>query len=239
LIEPVVLFFLLGIVAGALRSELRLPGAVYEFVIILLLLAIGLKGGVELARQELAVVLPQMLGVVAMGAFLPLMAFPVLRSLGRLSRADAASVAAHYGSVSVGTYAVAVSYFTNRSIPFEEYIPLLLAVLEIPAIVVGIILARGFSLGIRVKSVAREVLLSKGIVLLLGGLFIGWIAGEDGIGSITPLFFDLFKGILALFLLEMGLITAAQLGSLKRHGVFLVLFGIAMPLFSALVGTAM
>lgn len=239
MIEPVVLFFLMGIVAGALRSELRLPGAVYEFVIILLLLAIGLKGGVELARQELAVVLPQMLGVVAMGAFLPLAAFPVLRGLGRLSRADAASLAAHYGSVSVGTYAVAVSYYTNRGIPFEEYMPLLLALLEIPAIVVGIVLARGFSLGIRVKSVAREVLLSKGIVLLLGGLLIGWIAGEDGIGSITPLFFDLFKGVLALFLLEMGLITAAQLGSLRRHGVFLILFGIAMPLFSALVGTAL
>jgi hypothetical protein len=239
LIEPVVLFFLLGIVAGALRSELRLPGAVYEFVIILLLLAIGLKGGVELARQDLAVVLPQMFGVAAMGAVLPLAAFPALRGLGRLSRADAASVAAHYGSVSVGTYAVAVSYFTNRDIPFEEYMPLLLAVLEIPAIVVGIVLARGFSLGMRLKSVAREVLLSKGIVLLLGGLLIGWIAGGDGIRSITPLFFDLFKGVLALFLLEMGLITAAQLGSLKKHGVFLVLFGVAMPLFSALVGTVL
>lgn len=239
MIEPVVLFFLLGIVAGALRSELRLPGAVYEFVIILLLLAIGLKGGVELARQDLAVVLPQMLGVVAMGAFLPLAAFPVLRGLGRLNRADAASVAAHYGSVSVGTYAVAVSYYTSRGIPFEVYMPLLLALLEIPAIVVGIVLARGFSLGIRVKSVAREVLLSKGIVLLLGGLLIGWIAGEEGIGSITPLFFDLFQGVLALFLLEMGLITASQLGSLKKHGVFLILFGMAMPLFSALVGTAL
>lgn len=238
MIEPVVLFFLLGLVAGALRSEVRLPGAVYEFVTILLLLAIGLKGGVELARQELGAVLPDMVAVMAMGIVLPLAAYPVLRFAGRLSRADSASVAAHYGSVSVATYAVAVAYFASRDIFFEAHMPLLLALLEIPAILVGIVLARGFSMDLRVKSVAREVLLSKGIVLLLGGLLIGWIAGEDGVTSIEPLFFGLFKGLLALFLLELGLITAAQLGCLRRHGPFLVAFGVVMPLFSALVGTA-
>ena len=239
LIEPVVLFFLLGLIAGALRSELRLPGAVYEFVTILLLLAIGLKGGVELARQELGAVLPHMAAVVAMGCILPLVAFPVLRFAGRLSRADSASVAAHYGSASVATYAVAVAYFSSRDIFFEAHMPLLLALLEMPAILVGIVLARGFNVGLRVKSVAREVLLSKGIVLLLGGLLIGWIAGEEGVASIGPLFFGLFKGLLALFLLELGLITAAQLGCLRRHGLFLIAFGVAMPLFSALVGTAL
>jgi len=237
LIEPVVLFFLLGIVAGALRSELRLPGAVYEFVTILLLLAIGLKGGVELSRQSLMAVLPHMLAVVGMGFALPLVAYPVLRTVGRLASADAASMAAHYGSVSVATYAVAAAYFAGRGIPFEAHMPLLLALLEMPAILVGIVLARGFSTGMRLKSVAREVLLSKGIVLLLGGLLIGWVAGEDGVSSIGPLFFDLFKGLLSLFLLELGLITAAQLGCLRKHGVFLVAFGVGMPLFSALVGT--
>ncbi|MFN2327213.1 MAG: sodium-dependent bicarbonate transport family permease, partial [Gemmatimonadales bacterium] len=104
------LFFLLGLTAGLLKSELRLPAALYEFVTILLLLAIGLKGGVELARQPIGPLLPQMLAVVVMGAALTLLAFPILKVFGRLTRADAASIAAHYGSVSVGTYAVAVAY---------------------------------------------------------------------------------------------------------------------------------
>jgi len=238
-IDPIILFFLLGLIAGLLRSELRLPAAIYEFVTILLLLAIGLKGGIELARQPFGSLLPQMLAVVAMGFVLPLLAFPVLRYAGRFKRADAASIAAHYGSVSVGTYAVAVAYFGTRQITFEAHLPLLLVLLEIPAILVGIVLARGLSRQTRWSSVAHEVFLGKGIVLLIGGLLIGWAAGPDGLSSIKPLFFDLFKGILAIFLLEMGLITATQVGTLRQHGPFLLVFGVAMPLFSALVGTGL
>lgn len=238
MIDPVILFFVLGVTAGLLRSELRLPAAVYEFVTIVLLLAIGLKGGVELAKQPLSELLPQMLAVVAMGFFLALIAFPVLRYLGRLQRADAASIAAHYGSVSVGTYAVAVAYLNSRQVAFEEHMPLLLVLLEVPAILVGIVLARGVTRSTQWGSVLHEVFLGKGIVLLLGGLLIGWAAGPDGVTPLQPLFVDLFKGILALFLLEMGIITAAQLTGLRRYGIFLLAFGIGMPLFSALVGTA-
>ncbi len=239
LVDPIILFFLLGLVAGLLRSDLRLPAAAYEAVTILLLLAIGLKGGVELARQSLPGLLPQMAGVVVMGFCLPLVAFPVLRYAGRLKRADAASIAAHYGSVSVGTYAVAAAWFRNRQIPFEEHMPLLLALLEVPAILTGIVLVRGFSREMRLGAVAHEVFLGKSIVLLVGGLLIGWASGPEGTASLAPLFFDLFKGILAVFLLEMGLITAAQFGSLRQHGLFLLFFGVAMPLFSALVGTGL
>lgn len=238
-VDPIILFFLLGLTAGVLRSELRLPGSIYEFVSILLLLAIGLKGGVELAKQPFGNLLPQMLTVVAMGFLLPLVAFPLLRYAGRFKRADAASIAAHYGSVSVGTYAVAIAYLNNRDIPFEEHMPLLLALLEVPAILVGIVLARGLSKETRLGAVAHEVFLGKSIVLLLGGVLIGWASGPEGLKSISPLFIDLFKGILALFLLEMGLITAAQISSLKKYGVFLIMFGIGMPLFSALVGTTL
>lgn len=238
-LDPVLLFFLLGLAAGLLRSELRLPAAVYELVSMLLLLAIGLKGGIELARQPFGDLALQALAVMAMGVLLPLVAFPVLRFMGRFPRADAASVAAHYGSVSVGTYAVAVAYFASRQINFEAHMPFLLAVLEIPAILVGILLARGISREIRLGVVAHEVFLGKGIVLLIGGLLIGWAAGPEGLTSIKPLFFDLFKGILALFLLEMGLIAAAQFGSLRQHGPFLVLFGIGMPLVSSVVGIAL
>ncbi len=237
-LDPVLMFFLLGLTAGLLRSELRLPAAVYDLVSMVLLLSIGLKGGVELARQPFGDLLVQGAAVVAMGAVLPLLAFPVLRLVGRLPRADAAAIAAHYGSVSVATYAVAVAYFAGQRIDFEPHMPFLLAVLEIPAILVGIVLARGLTGGGRLADVAHEVFLGKGIVLLVGGLLIGWAAGPDGVTPITPLFFDMFKGILALFLLEMGLITAAQFGGLRQHGVFLVLFGVAMPLFSSVVGIA-
>lgn len=239
MIDPIILFFLLGATAGLLRSELRLPAAVYEFVSIVLLLSIGLKGGIELAKQPFGALLPQMLAVVALGFFLALAAFPVLRYLGRLKRADAASIAAHYGSVSVGTYAVAVAYLGTRGVFFEEHMPLLLVLLEVPAIIVGIVLARGITRETRWGSVAHEVFLGKGIVLLLGGLMIGWAAGPEGLTSIEPLFFDLFKSILALFLLEMGLITATQIGSLRRHGIFLAGFAIGMPVVSALLGTAL
>lgn len=235
-INPVILFFLLGITAGVLRSDLRLPASIYQFVTALLLLSIGLKGGIELARQPFVSLLPQMLAVIALGLLLPLIAFPVLKYLGRLKRADAASIAAHYGSVSVGTYAVAAAYFASRQVAYEEHMPLLLTLLEIPAIVVGIVLARGLSQNTRWGSMAHEVFLGKGIVLLVGGLLIGWISGPEGIEPLSPLFIDLFQGILAIFLLEMGLITAAQLGTLRNYGVFLAAFAVGMPLFSASIG---
>lgn len=235
-LDPVVLFFLFGLAAGLLRSELRLPQAFYEAVTIVLLLAIGLKGGVELAKQSLLTLLPQVGAVLVMGVVLPVIAYPVLRHAGRFKRADAASIAAHYGSVSVGTYAVAIAYLGSVAVAYEEYMPLLLAVLEIPAIVIGVLLARGIARGTKWRALAHEVFLGKSIVLLGGGLLIGWSVGPAGIAPIEALFFDLFRGVLALFLLEMGLIASAQVGSLRRHGAFLLAFGIVMPLFSGAVG---
>lgn len=238
-LDPVVLFFVLGLVAGLLRADLRLPPAIYEFLTILLLMTIGLKGGVELAGQPFGALLPKMLAVGLMGILLPLAAYPVLRLVGRLARADAASIAAHYGSVSVGTYAVAVAYLAYRQVAFEQYLAVFVVLLEMPAIVVGILLARGFDPNARWRRIAHEVLLGRSMVLLIGGLLIGWAGGADGIRSIEPLFMDLFKGVLALFLLEMGLIAAGQVGDLRRHGLFLVAFGIAMPLVSAAIGTGL
>ncbi|MFW5829580.1 MAG: sodium-dependent bicarbonate transport family permease [Planctomycetota bacterium] len=237
--DPIILFFLLGVVVGLCRSDLRLPPAVYEFLVVVLLLAIGMKGGVELADQSLLRILPQMAAVVALGFVLPLLAYPVLRSVGRLTRPDAASIAAHYGSVRVGTYAVAVGYLAYRSIDYESYAPLFVVLLEVPAILVGIMLARGRSAGVRWGRLLHEVLLGKSVVLLLGGLLIGWIAGREGIEALAPLFLDSFKGILALFLLEMGLLAATQAGTLRRHALFLLGFGVAMPLVAALIGAGL
>jgi len=238
-IDPVVLFFLLGLAAGLSRADLRLPPAIYEFLTILLLLTIGLKGGVELAAQPFGALLPQMVVVVLAGLLLPLMAYPILRLVGRLARPDAASIAAHYGSVSVGTYAVAVAYLAYRQVTFEGHVAVFLVLLEMPAIVVGVLLARGVNRGTCWRALAHEVLLSKSIVLLVGGLLIGWAAGADGIQPIAPLFIDLFKGVLALFLLEMGLIAAGQTESLRRHGLFLIGFGMVMPIVFGVLGTGL
>lgn len=235
-LDPVLLFFILGVTAGLLRADVRLPVSVYDLISMLLLIAIGLKGGIEMARQPLDELVLHALAVMAMGSALTMFAYPVLRFAGKFKRHDAASIAAHYGSVSVATFAVATSYFASNNVEFEPHMPFLLAVMEIPAILVGILLARGFSRELHTGKVMHEIFLGKGVVLLVGGLLIGWAAGSEGLVSIKPLFFDLFKGILALFLLEMGIITATQISSLRHHGMFLIMFGIGMPLASSVVG---
>jgi hypothetical protein len=235
-LDPVIWFFILGFLAGALRADLRLPAAIYEFVSAVLLLAIGLKGGVELARSEGGLPAVEFLGVLGMGFLLPLPLFLVARWVGRLKREDAAALAAHYGSVSVGTFAVLLSYLATRSIAYEAQAPVWVVMLEVPAILTGILLARGSLRGMAWNHLARELFLGKSVVLLVGGLAIGWLTGPDGSQSIQPLFFGLFKGILAIFLLEMGVIAASHLGTLRRHGLFLVLFGLTAPPFGALVG---
>jgi hypothetical protein len=235
-LDPVIWFFVLGFAAGVARADLRLPAAIYEFVSTVLLLSIGLKGGVELARDTGGLPAVELGGILLLGFLLPLPAFAVARRIGRLSRADAASLAAHYGSVSVGTFAVVVGYLAARGISFEGRAPVWVVLLEVPAILAGIVLARGLHGDVAWGRLLRELFLGRSIVLLLGGLAIGWLAGPEGTTSIQPLFFDLFKGILALFLLEMGLIAAAQLPTLRRHGLFITIFGVLTPLAFAVVG---
>jgi hypothetical protein len=235
-LDPVIWFFVLGLLAGVARADLRLPAAIYEFVSTVLLLAIGLKGGVELARDSGGLPFVELGGVLLLGFVLPLPAFLIARHVGRLSRADSASLAAHYGSVSVGTFAVVMGYLVARGIAFEARAPVWVVLLEVPAIVAGIVLARGTTGDVAWRRLLRELFLGRSIVLLLGGLAIGWATGPEGIEPIRPLFFDLFKGILSLFLLEMGLIAAAQLPTLRRHGLFIVGFGVLVPLAFAVCG---
>jgi len=233
--DPVVLFFLLGLIARLAKSDLRLPEALYDALAIYLLLAIGLKGGVQLAQQPVATVLPQALAAVALGAAIPLLLFPLLRA--KLARPDAASIAAHYGSVSVVTFAVATSFLAAQSIDAESYMPLIVALMEAPGIVVGIVLARaGGGQRITWGPLAHEVLFGKSVLLLIGGLVIGALIGPEGAQPIAPLFTDLFKGVLALFLLEMGLVAGGRIGDLRRAGPFLLLFGVGAPLALGAVG---
>lgn len=238
-VDPIIAFFLLGALAGLLRADLRLPQAIYEFLSTLLLLSIGLKGGVELARQPVSGLVPELAAVIALGVVLAGVAFWILRSFGRLARPDAASIAAHYGSVSVGTFAVAVAFLLHANVPYEPKLALFLVVLEVPALLVGILLARGRQSASAWGPVLREVLLGRSVLLLLGGLAIGGFAGAEGMSGLAPLFVDLFKGILALFLLEMGLIASEHFGGLRRHGLFLVGFALVVPVAFGLVGASL
>ncbi|MDP1716921.1 MAG: sodium-dependent bicarbonate transport family permease, partial [Burkholderiales bacterium] len=198
MIDVVVLFFLFGLVAGLLRSDLKLPPALYDTLSVFLLLAIGLKGGQGLAQQALGPLLPQLGSVIVLGVIQTLIAFGILRSVGRLGQADAASTAAHYGSVSVATFAVGVNWLMTRNIEYESQMAIFLAVMEIPAIIVGIMLVRGVSRQTDWPLLVHETFLGKGVTLLLGGMAIGWAAGPEGLVPIKGLFIDLFKGALAL-----------------------------------------
>lgn len=235
-LDPVIFFFLLGLSAGILRSDLKIPGVLYESLSIFLLLAIGLKGGVELAKHPVAELALQAAIVVGVAAIIPLAAFGVLYRIGRFPRSDSAAIAAHYGSVSVVTFAVAATYLAARGESAEGYMVAFLVLLEFPALVIGVLLARGAGNGTPWGRVLHEVLSGKSILLLVGGLLIGWMAGPQGIAPLDRLFFDLFKGFLAFFLLEMGLVVAGRLAELRRAGAFLVGFALFMPLVSGLLG---
>ncbi|WP_028450246.1 sodium-dependent bicarbonate transport family permease [Chitinibacter tainanensis] len=238
--DPVVLFFLLGLLAGLAKSDLKLPSALYDTLSVFLLLAIGIKGGLELAKQPFLQVLPQALLVLAMGFVIPLLVYPVLRL--KFSQVDAASMSAHYGSVSVVTYAVGVAYLSRLGVSHESQTTLFLVLLEMPALIVGVILARqganqaGKGSGHGWGKLLHEVLLGKSIVLLMGGLLIGLLAGPEGIKPLDRLYLDLFKPVLTLFLLEMGLVVAGKFGALRQQGWFILLAGIGLPLCLSWIG---
>jgi len=234
-IDPVVLFFVLGLVAGLTRSDLKIPPAIYDLLSLILLLAIGMKGGIELARQPVSGLVGDVAVVIAMGVALTLLAFAILM-MCRMPRTDAAAIAAHYGSASVATFAVGVAYVTRAGMPYEAHLPLFLVVLEIPGIVIGILLARGRTRGLPWRKLLHEIVFGRSVLLLLGGLVIGWAMGEQGLAPIAPLFIDLFKGFLALFLLEMGLIAAGHLGGLRGRNLTVIGFGLLAPPLFALVG---
>ena len=248
MIDVVVFFFLLGVFARLVKSDLRLPEALYETLSIYLLLAIGLKGGIELSKQPLAALAPQVLACMALGFVIPFALYPLARAL-RLSGVDAAALVAHYGSVSVVTYAVATAALTREGIAYESHAALWVAVMEAPGLVAGILLAR-WSLrsgdpGARAErrrtdwgSLAHDVLFGKSVLLLLGGLVIGAVAGEAGTAPIKAVFIDPFKGVLALFLLELGLVAGGRLAEVRRFGPAVLVIGLVAPPVLAVAGAA-
>jgi uncharacterized protein len=238
-LDIVVTFFILGALAQLLRSDIQFPRSLYQTLTLFLLIAIGLKGGVALREHADINLAPQALAVIVLGLLLPLIAFPLLSRVGQFSRDDASSIAAHYGSVSVGTYAVAVAVLESRDIDYEAYFPVFVVLLEMPAIAVGLALARrgdqGADSGMDKRKLVHEIFCNQGVVLLSGAMFIGYWAGS-GVAPIMPLFGDLFHGALALFLLEMGIVAAARLPDIRSLAPFMSAFGVLMPLIGAGLG---
>ncbi|GAB3182373.1 sodium-dependent bicarbonate transport family permease [Telluribacter humicola] len=238
LLDPVVLFFLLGAFAGMVKSDLRIPQAFYNTLSIYLLLSIGIKGGIELYKNSLSSIALPALGTIALGGIITVIAFLILKHLGKFDKTNAVAIATHYGSVSAVTFAVVLSYLRDRHVGYEEYMTVLLVMLEIPSIAVGIFMAKWSNGPTRMnpKALFHEIFLGKTILLLVGGLLIGVATAYTGNQQLNFFFFDLFKGFLAVFMLEMGVVASKRFPDLKKVGLFLASFGIIMPLLSSLIG---
>jgi uncharacterized protein len=238
LLSPVVLAFALGAVATLVRSDLRIPDALYESLAIYLLLSIGLKGGVALSTVEPAQLLAPVLVTLALGAATPVWCIAILQRLGGFARADAAAIAAHYGSVSAVTFVACLAFLGTAGVMVEGFVTALVAVLEVPGIIVALLLARSRA-GVPWAETTRELLASKSIVLLVGGLAIGAISGPERFAPVEPLFVGLFQGALVLFLLELGLLAARRLRDIGRAGPFLIGFALVMPVLHAVIGVSL
>ncbi len=238
MLSPAVLFFILGVVAALAKTDIKFPEPLYAALTIYLLVAIGFKGGVAVSEAGLAAVWLPALGGLLLGALIPLWCFPVLR-WGKLSGVDAASIAAHYGSVSAVTFLAVSNFLKASGVPFEGFMAALLAVMESPAIVIGILLGRraaGGNAAGGMGSVLHEALLGRSVFLLLGGLLVGFLSGKRGYEATAPFFVAPFQGIVALFLLEMGFVAGRRVGDLRATGPFLIGFGIIMPIINGAAG---
>jgi hypothetical protein len=234
LLSPVVLAFVLGLVARAVRSDLAIPAAIQSYLSIFLLLAIGMKGGVALRQTSFGEV-ALLLGVTILaGIVTAASAFVIARRWLRDERIEAAALAAHYGSVSAVTFIAAQQFVERSGATPEGVLVALVVALEIPAILIGLALAKGAG-GVRWENV-REVLVGKTALLLVGGLAIGALAGKKGIAAVDQMYFQLFQGTLMLFMLDMGIVAASQLRHLRQGALRLVVFAIAVPLLHGAFG---
>ncbi len=242
LLSPMVLAFLLGIVASRVKSDLKFPDSLYQSLTIYLLIAIGLKGGYKLSLASFVDVYQPALAAIALCCSIPFWTYWIMRRAGKLDVHNSAALAAHYGSVSAVTFSAALAYHESLAIPYEGFMPSMLAIMEIPAILIGISLARfnaprvEGSQQISVKEIARELIAGKSSLLLLGFLIIGFLVGKTGWEQVSPLFDVPFKGVLTLFLLEAGVVAGRKLSDLKKGALFLIAFGTVFPIIHAILG---
>jgi len=235
LTNPTILFFLLGVISVLLKSDLEIPSSSSKFISLYLLFSIGFKGGQELSHETIdrEVILSLIFGLV-LSSIIPLYTFFVLRL--KLDVQNAAAVAASYGSVSAVTFVAAMSMLELQNLECGGHMVAVMALMESPAIIVGVSLMMIFSEGhgssLSRKSILKHALTNGSVLLIIGSLFIGFIADAKQAEGIKPFTTDIFKGFLALFLLEMGMVTAKRFAAFKQYGGFMTLFGILVPLFN-------
>ena len=240
LLSPIILFFILGALAATARSDLAIPEPIAKAISLYLMAAIGLKGGVQVSAVGFS---PEMGFVSVAGILLsftlPLLAFALVRTIGKLDRLNAGAVAAHYGSVSIVTFVTATEALTRSGLPPAGYLVAVMALMETPAILTGLMLARST----RAQSVQpgqsrlwRDVLFNGSVVMLLGSFAIGLVVGKEKFEAISPVFVSGFSGILCLFLLDMGLVAARRLRESKAISLRLAGLAIFMPLLNGCIG---
>ncbi|WP_269622288.1 sodium-dependent bicarbonate transport family permease [Prochlorococcus marinus] len=247
-LTPPVLFFFLGIVAVVLRSDLEIPAPLPKLFSLYLLLAIGFKGGMELESSGLGgQVLPTVGSAIIMSLVIPLICFVILRL--KLDVFNSAAIAAAYGSISAVTFITAESFLESQNIPFDGFMVAALALMESPAIIVGLILVkiagtknrRPDSRPMKWRTILRESVLNGSVYLLLGSLLIGFLTAAhnpSGVEKMQPFTGKLFYGAECFFLLDMGIVAAQRLPGLRKAGSFLIFFAVLIPLFNALLGIA-
>ncbi|OXS80140.1 sodium-dependent bicarbonate transport family permease [Domibacillus enclensis] len=254
LLSPVVLFFVLGIVAALVKSDLKFPSALSEALSIYLLIAIGIKGGIELSHYSIESVMQPIMGALFLGIVIPFITIFITR-LMKMDLQNSIGLAATYGSVSIVTYGAAISFIEKNGVSYEGFMNALVVIMESPAILVSLLLLKiienkkdqsalsmrsvGFvykPASLIDKEVLRESLFGKSILLLLGSLFIGLILGERAVPMVKPLFMDLYSSVLILFLLSMGITTGQRLPEVRKHGFKLLLFGLITPVLFGSLG---
>lgn len=240
LLQPAVLFFLLGVLAALAKSDLELPQPVPKLLSLYLLMAIGFKGGVELGHEPLGIrTLLLLAGAVAMSAAAPVAGFAILRRF--LDAPSAAAVAAAYGSISAVTFVTGAAFLDRAGVPYSGTMVAAMALMEAPAIFSAILLLRGTSPHtgpIEWRPLLREAGANGAVFILAGSLIIGILSGARGEADLAPFTNGIFRGVLALFLLDLGVVAARRFGDIRGRGLVLAGFGIAFPLASAAVALA-
>lgn len=263
LLLPAILFFALGFIARVIKSDLRFPPDLAKTLSIYLLMAIGLHGGYELAKADVFIALNSILWALILGFALPIIGYLILLATRRVNPMDAAAIAAHYGSVSAGTFMTAIAYLDNIGVKYETYPLVMLAVMESPAIIVGLILVAKARQSIATKqgtplkgggltldnddgfddtpkhsfgSLLRDAFTNGSVVILIGSMIIGAISTTSGMEKLFPFIDDIFMGVLCLFLFEMGMVAARRIGDFRQVGLLLATFGIVMPLIGGVIG---
>jgi uncharacterized protein len=254
LLQPIVLAFVLGAIGGFLKSELELPEAVIKLLSIYLLFSLGLTGGRELAKAELSNVLPLIGVTLLMTWAIPSAAYLITRRLGGFSISNAAAIAAHYGSVSTATFFASMAFAAQMGTPAQGYMAAMVALMEFGVIyslaIARVAMARsaatpnsgssgGSQTGNRTTDLLLSVVRGRGILLLAGGMAIGAIASDKQWAQISPFYEGLFRGMLMLFLLEMGITAARQLKGFGQVGPFMLGFGVLMPLLCGMLGVSL